>query len=642
MSVRSSYPSDLRPRARAARALGLTVLAGWVSIGLAWVVQPAANRDDAAANRPVAVAAPGFVTSATCRACHPGEHASWQASFHRTMTQVATPATVATELDGLDLTLADRHYRVSRAGEHYLVRDWADAAGPESAGPPREIVLLTGSHHQQNFWLESGAGRAVEPFPFGWLIAEQRWAPVTDTFMCPPEVQVGRAVAAWNTACINCHATQGRMRYAGNGLDFDSTVTEFGIACESCHGGAAAHVAKHRNPWRRYVARWDGAADESIVNPARLDGPAAALACGQCHSVWAFASLAEMETVGQDGLPFQPGDHALRGRFLVQPGSSQDADKLARLDAANPDFLPDTFWPDGVVRVTGREYNGVATSPCFAGGQFSCTSCHELHPADTSAAKLATWPVDQLAPERDGDQACLQCHGEIGRDVPAHTFHAPASAGSRCYDCHMPHTTYGLLGAVRTHRITVPSVANERATGRPNACNLCHLDQPLAWTAQKLTAWYGQPAVPNLSPEERTVAAGAVGLLRGDAAQRALFGWAMGQPVAQAAATGGTTWMAPYLAITLDDPYAAVRAIAARSLRALPEFGALDYDYTASGERTYADALAAFARARALVQAHAGSPPPPATQVRVDGTFDPLTYETLLNQRDQRRVYLVE
>ena len=29
------------------------------------------------------------------------------------------------------------------------------------------------------------------------------------------------------------------------------------------------------------------------------------------------------------------------------------------------------------------------------------------------------------------------------------------------------------------------------ATGRPNACNLCHLDKTLGWTAQYLEQWYG-------------------------------------------------------------------------------------------------------------------------------------------------------
>ena len=38
-----------------------------------------------------------------------------------------------------------------------------------------------------------------------------------------------------------------------------------------------------------------------------------------------------------------------------------------------PDF-GDRFWKDGMIRVTGREANGVMSSPCYQGGQFSCLS----------------------------------------------------------------------------------------------------------------------------------------------------------------------------------------------------------------------------------------------------------------------------
>ena len=40
--------------------------------------------------RPIQVAEEGYVSSETCRACHPAQYASWHTSFHRSMTQVAT------------------------------------------------------------------------------------------------------------------------------------------------------------------------------------------------------------------------------------------------------------------------------------------------------------------------------------------------------------------------------------------------------------------------------------------------------------------------------------------------------------------------------------------------------------------------
>ena len=90
---------------------------------------------------------------------------------------------------------------------------------------------------------------------------------------------------------------------------------------------------------------------------------------------------------------------------------------------------------------------------------------------------MEAWRDDQLKPEMEGSAACLQCHESIAADIPAHTHHSLESSGSDCYNCHMPHTTYGLMKAIRSHQIDVPSMEQSLKTGRPNACNLCHLDQ---------------------------------------------------------------------------------------------------------------------------------------------------------------------
>jgi hypothetical protein len=140
----------------------------------------------------------------------------------------------------------------------------------------------------------------------------------------------------------------------------------------------------------------------------------------------------------------------------------------------------------------------------------------------------------------------------------------------------MPHTTYGLFTAIRSHRIDLPSAARSLLSGRPNACNLCHLDRSQAWTADHLSRWYGAPPVA-VEGDDRTVAASLVWLLRGDAAQRAVAAWHMGWEPARRAS--GDAWIAPFLAQLLDDPYSAVRFVAYRALRALPGFGDLQYDF---------------------------------------------------------------
>ena len=82
----------------------------------------------------------------------------------------------------------------------------------------------------------------------------------------------------------------------------------------------------------------------------------------------------------------------------------------------------------------------------------------------------------------------------------------------------MPHTTCGLLTAIRSHEISSPSVDASLKTGRPNACNQCHLDKTLKWTAEHLREWH-DIAIPEIPAEHNTIAASLVWLLKGDAGQ---------------------------------------------------------------------------------------------------------------------------
>ena len=328
--------------------------------------------------------------------------------------------------------------------------------------------------------------------------------------------------------------------------------------------------------------------------PTRLDPQRSSQVCGQCHSVWEFRDAAGERQANARGFPYRPGDELRDTRFLPQPTEQRRSPELAAFVARDPAFVTGSFWPDGMIRVSGREYNGLIDSPCFKNGDdpqrtLSCFACHTMHKPPDDPRPVAEWAdTHQVAPGMDGNAACAQCHPAVADDAAAHTRHAPDSAGGTCYNCHMPYTSYGLLKAIRSHTVSSPSVAETVAAGRPNACNLCHLDRTLAWTGAALEAWYDLPT-PRLTEDERTVAAGLLWAMRGDAGERALTAWALGWAPAQAAS--GTSWMVPHLAELLNDPYEAVRYIAYRSLRTLPGYAGVDYDYVASREERVAAAL---------------------------------------------------
>ena len=527
----------------------LIVVAGTAAAGVSASVRWRSGERRARAREALLASVPrterpgGYVASDRCEACHPSQHASWHRTFHRTMTQVATPSSVAAPFEG-DVTLDGQTFRLRRDD------DWLSIDG-------QRVVMSTGSHHQQLYWIRNPATRTNELAPLVYLIDDERWVRMGDNFVVPHAYGPERFPMTWNFTCIKCHATAGQQRRRGQGAA-DTQVAELGIACEACHGPGESHVAANRSPLRRARLHLGGGRDSTIVNPARLRSRASSEICGMCHAIRQPASRRDLADYQENGHRFRPGDIADRGSSLVRPA-------LGHVDGPVEDF----FFRDGVVRVSGRELNGIVESRCHQEGELSCLSCHSMHDSD---------PDDQLARGKQGDEACFACHGELRTGVEAHTHHPAASDGSRCMNCHMPYTSYGLLKAVRSHTINVPSVTSDLEAGRPNACNLCHLDRSLAWTADALARWTGRGA--DVPEDRRTVAEGVRLLLRGDAGQRVLAAWSAGWKPAQEAS--GRDWVAPYLGILLEDPYAAVRYVAYRSLRTLPAHRDLRYDYVGS------------------------------------------------------------
>jgi hypothetical protein len=560
------------------------------------------------AYRPIQVLEDGYVSSDTCKACHPSQYAAWHGSFHRTMTQVATTETVRANFDGVRVTgVPGNPIALERRRNEF----WAQFGDPDWNGQggvrtriTRQIVMITGSHYQQVYWYRTGRARVLGQLPATYLIPEQRWIPRDAVLLHPTVERPVSETGRWNAVCVNCHATHGKRKFnapddvetAGTAaMTADTRVAEFGVACEACHGPAAEHARQNRNPVRRYWQYLTGEADRTaIVQPARLNPVLSSQVCGQCHGVWEFYDQAGERQANSNGLQYRPGNELRNTRLVVQPARDQSSPTMRAILEAYPGYLNDSFWSDGMIRVSGREYNGLIDSPCFKNATdethtLTCFSCHTMHKTPGDQRPIAEWAdTHQVAAGMDGNAACLQCHPAIGANVPAHTKHRLESTGSSCYNCHMPYTTYGLLRALRSHQISSPTVAASIETGRPNACNSCHLDKTLAWTSDYLEKWYATPKA-RLSEDEQTVAASLLWLLRGDAGQRALAAWSMGWAPAQHAS--GTGWMGVPLAMLLNDPYDAVRLIAHRSLRSLPGFDGFQYDFLAPSRERIGDTV---------------------------------------------------
>jgi hypothetical protein len=147
----------------------------------------------------------------------------------------------------------------------------------------------------------------------------------------------------------------------------------------------------------------------------------------------------------------------------------------------------------------------------------------------------------------------------------------------------MPHQVYSLLDTHRSHRIQVPDLASSLGTGKPHACNLCHLDKSLGWTREQLGRWPNgkKNAAGKLSGDEETISSAVLTLARGDARSRVIFAGAFANPAARQAS--GHDWFGPILTRLLaDERYPAVRYLAHRGLRAAyGEEKANPFDYLA-------------------------------------------------------------
>ena len=618
-----------------------------------------AKRATLQALTPTQVRTNGYTSSASCRACHPSQYASWHNSYHRTMTQLAGPHSVMGQFDGTEVESGGLLYRVYQTNGQY----WATMPDPEILMKAVEtgrrvndhtyqirtngvlsmldlrtvprvdkrVVMTTGSHHYQTYWVEGSVrnptnqineakyGNLLQTLPLVYLPKEQQWIPRENAFMIAPSSK--RMISQWNHHCIKCHSTAGNPGLTGSGT-FDTRTAELGISCEACHGPAAGHAEHYRSPLARYADQFSDDSAAQVVNPAKLDHRRSSQVCGQCHGVYIYQDEKAGNEFARSGPVYRPGDNIHDIRYYIQhPGPEPTPVRQEELEK-NPDFFRERWWDDGTILAGGREFTAMRVSACYTKGTMSCLSCHSMHHSD---------PVDQLKPEMRGNAACVECHAEpeYTSAIERHTFHKPSSTGSNCLNCHMPHTTYALLGAIRNHQIQSPSTKRSIRHGVPNACNLCHLDQTLDWTQQHLAKRYGHEPLP-LNAEQKSTSAALLWLLKGHAAQRAITAWHAGwQPARE---ISGGDWLAPHLARLLEDPYGVVRHIAKESLEKQPGFGEFEYDFLADAPKRARLAKRAIAQWNEQPGETSGE----AILIESDRRLMETAIQALLKRRDDR------
>ena len=523
-----------------------------------------------------------FAGSSSCRECHQDQHSTWQRSYHSTMTQSPSADTVRGSFDNVELQRDGDVYLLEHQDDKYWVTmhdldhevrilQQGLLGRTDQVRPivKKQILLITGSHNFQIYWVADEARHGWRQMPWYYFLEEEQWVPGANTLLQPSQFDAMQLVSVgiWNKMCIFCHFVAGEPEQDPSCGRISRHVAELGIACEACHGPAANHVRFRRDAQAGKTSLQPLKSDQDVTDPSNRTPEIASQICGQCHGAFVAVDVAGFN---QHGMGYRAGGQIERTHRYLSYDDPQlhESEKDAEM----------YFWADGTCRVGGDEYNGLIESPCYKQGKddrrLSCLSCHSMHKYQDRS--------DQLGRGMEGNRACLNCHSDLSDRIEEHTHHPSQSSGSLCYNCHMPHTSFALLKAIRSHRVDSPDIDSSVRSGRPNACNLCHLDKTMAWSAEHLSDWYGQP-MPNFGSDEETVAASVLWMLRGNAIQRAIITWHMGWDTAQD--TSGTEWMAPFLSELLLDPYSAVRFVAYRSLRSIPHFDEFQFDFVAPREQ---------------------------------------------------------
>lgn len=497
-----------------------------------------------------------YASSRECTRCHTDHAESFARTFHRTMTQAASRASVVAPFAGETLDYFGVTARMERKQTGEFVVRYGGTSFPEQTFV---VAMTVGSRRYQQYVAEARDGSLVR-LPVAYHIDEKRWFHMNGAFLTPDptltesalaQTDYERHVTRWNDNCVFCHNVSPNpgMVQHGERTTFATHVAELGVACEACHGPGAEHAQTNANPLRRYRLHLSDHADPTIVNPARLSPARATDVCGRCHGQRITDDVERFLTQGD---PFVPGDDlALYSAPLWRDTPLQGQANV---------FAP-RFWGDGTPRLTAYEYQGLLMSACATQGALTCTSCHGMHEGD---------PRGQIRPTKQGAAMCTGCHTELASEMAQrdHARHERAGEQPSCTSCHMPDIVYGVLSVHPTHRIERPDPARSAVEERPDACTNCHVDKTRAWAAEERARLWSPSQAP--MPEVTVFSEIETRLLAGDPIERALAAAALGNQ--ERAPTLDAVEAARVRALLLDvlvrDPYPVVRRFAARSLAA--------------------------------------------------------------------------
>lgn len=511
-----------------------------------------------------------YVGPESCKKCHPRNYHKWESHPHRKMNALATAENVVGDFSGrTSINYLGGTATFSQVGKKYYMR--------LTRGKTRLKYLVTqtiGSRFYQYYvgklLTSTGTHNRVyynqdHVLPFGFWLDRREWVPVVHV---TDELPDGRRVDPFNLAA---NPTHGKDHFS------------YSTGCNSCHTtfplgdmlirkpeliGRHAPVKMHWS-MSNYLSTartsfWNSKRDpgklpdpklmEIISSFIDLEAPGHAVtlgvSCEACH-------LGSREHAGNPKVlpkffPQSPHLHleARKGDFDFSRNHQNVNWACGRCHAGNrPQYAA------GMATWNSTEYTDAMRGSCYS--KLRCIDCHDPH--KPIGKKWTFSPAHN-------DKLCMKCHQQFQQPekLAAHTHHTIGSTGSRCMNCHMPRINEGMQDIVRTHMIYSPTNRKMIEANHPNACNQCHVKEPISWTEKYLKKWYGaqfssESIVRNYPDPNQSVALGwlkshneAVRMIGIDVLTRTKSRWAL-----------------PQLIEALDDPFLLNRQFALKNLESM-------------------------------------------------------------------------
>jgi len=415
-----------------------------------------------------------YVGPEACRDCHKEQYRLWSEHPHRKMNQNASARSVLGDFSGARIVYQGGEIAFEESGGRFFMslerggklvrRDLVTRTvgtiyaqyyiGRQVAGPePRDSLLFT----------------RERKLSFGWWVKLRRWMPVLYFDPCGPEYQPdGKPTwdffsnpplgPLWSSTCLLCHNTYPYIyRVAiGDGLaGFPSQ--DLRVAPE------VAAIVSERVPVR------PGETLHDALDPER-HLVTLGVSCEACH----FGSREHVETDGDFRHQFLPSSP------LVSVEPDRDVAAVRSCAYAVNGLCTQCHGTSNRVYAndacTWNSREGLDLEGGACASAIKCTDCHDPH----------TKGPRELTDAPRYVESCARCHPKVGSEHGGHEGRAS------CLDCHMPRVTQGLDEVVRTHRISSPTDERMFASGAWNACNLCHLDKPIEWTAAGIERLFGK------------------------------------------------------------------------------------------------------------------------------------------------------